>query len=318
MKVFINFIFVSLITITTGCKSVAANNNLHNTFYPITDYNISGSGPDTLLLIPCMSCRWNEWETFMEKNKEKYTMFAITIPGFGGTPEPKLLINDYDDAIWRGQLMQSISAFIDENGIKQATVVGHSWGVQLAIQIAAIRADVFKKVIAVDGTIESTSVIPKDENERIRQIKEIEEYGQFLAEDPEEWRKFNRATYQYNKDTLRKEDVDWALKLHGSFMATSKVALIQYWRENLIVDLDFYLHKIKVPILNIQSFAGKNQEKQKEKYFGKLQAVGNPANVTTVILYDTYHFIMQHRPEILDQCIWAFIKDIELKKEYRF
>ncbi len=317
MNTFINFISISLI-LFTGCKSAAANDHFQEVLYPITDYSISGSGSDTLLLIPCMSCRWNEWESFMERNGERYTMFAITIPGFGGTPVPQLPTGSYEDAIWRNHLMQSISTFIDEKGIKEATVVGHSWGTQLAIQIAAIRNDIFKKVIAVDGGIESTSMIPTDEKERIRQIKEIEEYGQSLAADPEAWRKFNKATYQYNKDTLLKNDVEWALKLHGSFMATSKVALIQYWRENLIVDLDSYLHELKIPVLNIQSFVGKNQEEQKERHYAELREVGNPTNVTTVILFDTYHFIMQHRPEILDHCTWAFVKNLELKEEYRF
>ncbi len=316
MKTLILIITISVLL--AGCISTDSKAQSKTTFYPITDYQISGSGPDTLLLIPCMSCRWNEWETFMERNKEKYTMFAITVPGFGGTPVPELPKDSYDKAIWREHLMNSISAFIDKQGIKQATIVGHSWGTQLAIQVAAKRKDVFTKVIVVDGTIESSSVIPTDEKERIRQIKEIEEYGKTLTVDPEAWRKFNKTIYQYDKDTIRNEDVDWALKLHGSFMATSKVALIQYWRENFIVNLDSYLLKIKVPILNIQSFVGKNQEKQRENYFAKLKTIGNPSNVTTVIFYDTYHFIMQHRPETLEHSIHAFIKDKELKEEYRF
>lgn len=172
-----------LLIFISGSLSAVANGAFRDTIYPITDYHIAGSGSDTLLLIPCMSCRWNEWETFMERNQDRYTMFAITVPGFGGTPVPDLPTDDYHSAVWRDHLMQSISAFIDEHKIKQATVVGHSWGTQLAVQIAAIRADVFTRVIAVDGGIESTSMIPKDEMERIQKIKKVEAYGQTLGTD---------------------------------------------------------------------------------------------------------------------------------------
>lgn len=316
MQYLIRFIPV-FVLLLTGSKAISAQSTLEDTLSGITDYHIAGSGPDTLLLLPCMSCRWNEWETFMQRNQERYTMYAVTVPGFGGTLVPDLTTGNYHVPIWRNNLMKALSNFIDQHHIKGAIVVGHSWGTQLAIQLAATRPDVFTKVIAVDGGIESTSMIPEDETERIRKIKSIEEYGRSLAADPGAWRNFNKVTYQY-RDTIRKEDVEWALKLHGSFMATSKVALIQYWRENLIVDLDAYLHRLNIPILNIQSFIGKNQQEQKRKHLAELRAVGNPKHVKTVILYDTYHFIMQHRPAILDHCIKAFINDQELEEEFRF
>src|SRR5215510_12834629 len=59
-------------------------------YSPIPEYKRVGRGTQTLLLIPCMSCRWNEWEEFMERNQAKYTMYAVTIPGYGGTPVPDL------------------------------------------------------------------------------------------------------------------------------------------------------------------------------------------------------------------------------------
>ena len=51
-----------------------------------------GEGDTHLLLVPGLLCDWTVWESFMERNAERYTMHAVTLPGFGGTeppPEPE-------------------------------------------------------------------------------------------------------------------------------------------------------------------------------------------------------------------------------------
>jgi len=45
-----------------------------------------GTGTTHVVLIPCHSCDWRAWETFMERNKARYTMHAVTLSGMGGTP----------------------------------------------------------------------------------------------------------------------------------------------------------------------------------------------------------------------------------------
>ena len=85
--------------------------------------------------------------------------------------------------------------------------------------------------------------------------------------------------------------------------------MLQYWRENLLVDLTAHLQNIEVPILDIQSFTGKNQQQQKEQYLTTLAESNAPNNVQYVIMYDTKHFIMYHRPVKLDCIINDFIQD---------
>ena len=90
-------------------------------------------------------------------------------------------------------------------------------------------------------------------------------------------------------------------------MATDRSTMLQYWRENMLVDLTAALHQIEVPILDIQSFTGKDQNAQKAKHLEDLQSAKAPNNVQNLFMYDTKHFIMYHRPEALDCIILNFI-----------
>ena len=59
-----------------------------------------GTGPVDLVLIPGLACDWRVWEDFLQRNARRYTMYAVTLPGFGGAPaefdpdEPTPLLDD--------------------------------------------------------------------------------------------------------------------------------------------------------------------------------------------------------------------------------
>ena len=168
---------------------------------------IQGEGDINLILIPCMSCRWNEWEEFMERNKDQYKMFAVTIAGYGGTPTPDLPMNS-DKTPWRDYAISGLSQLIDQYDLKEAIVVGHSWGAMLAIQLASARKDVITKVISVDGSIESTTWTPDTRDERLKQANQVIADNAEKLSNAEEWFKFNGASIGNalgNKDSITVE-----------------------------------------------------------------------------------------------------------------
>ena len=275
---------------------------------------VKGKGETNLLLIPCMSCRWNEWEEFMDRNEDIYKMYSVTIAGYGGTPVPDLPENT-DKTPWRDHAIEGLSELIDQFELKEVTVVGHSWGSMLAVQLASKRKDAISNVIAVDGFIESTTWTPSSEAERLAEAEKVIQNYEGLLSNAEEWSKFNGASVGNvlgNKDSVTTETMNYRIKLLTSFMATNRAALLQYWRENLLIDLTAHLHNVTVPILDIQSFAGEEQGKQKEQHFDTLKESKAPSNVQTVIMYDTKHFIMYHRPLKLDCIIADFLNGRKL------
>src|SRR5262245_158724 len=274
-------------------------------YSPIPEYKRVGHGTQTLLLIPCMSCRWNEWEEFMERNQAKYTMYAVTIPGYGGTPAPELP-RDTDRPLWHDNAVNALAQLLDEQKLREVTVVGHSWGTIIGVQLAAHRPDVIKRLIAVDGSIENTSWKLGDTSARLAQARQIvEANGQKFA-DAEEWRKFNIAGLPAGETVPRSAALQ-ALKLHGSFMATAKEALLQYWRENVLIDLTSAARRLAIPILDIRCLNGTEQEQQRKTHLDNLRHAGLSAMVKTIFFYDTRHYVMFQRPRELDRVIGEYL-----------
>ncbi len=250
----------------------------------------------------------------MDRNKDKYKMYAVTIPGYGGTPIPDLPVNTRETP-WRNHALEGLSELIDEYALDDLTVIGHSWGTMLAVQLASMRKDAISRVVSVDGSIESTSWQPPSEAERLAQADQIIEDYEAKLSNAEEWSKFNGASMGLalgNKDSITTETMNYRIKLLTSFMATNRKEMMQYWRENMLVDLTARLQDISVPILDIQSFTGGDQDIQKAQYLATLQEALAPSNVKLLVMYDTKHFIMYHRPLKLDCIIQDFILGKEL------
>ncbi len=247
----------------------------------------------------------------MERNVDKYKMVAVTLPGYGGTPTPDLPKNT-DSTPWRDNALAGLSELIDDFDLKDLTVIGHSWGSMIAIQIAAQRKDVINKVISVDGKIQSTTWAPPVKQERLAKANSVIEDWEPRLKNAEEWSKFNGASVgnTFGKtDSVMTETMLTKIKLVGGFMATDRDVVLQYWRENMLIDLTASLHKISVPILDIQSFTGKDQTSQKLQHLKALKEANVPSNVHSIFMYDTKHFIMYHRPLAFDCIIEDFILD---------
>jgi pimeloyl-ACP methyl ester carboxylesterase len=306
MKYTILLIWIALMSIHLSAQDIISTDKL-------PEVVIKGNGDNNLLLIPCMGCRWNEWEEFMDRNSKKYTMYAITVPGYGGTTSLSLPMNTVGTP-YRDYLLSGLSELINDYNLSELTVVGHSWGVMVAVQLAAKRQDVVKRVISVDGTIMGANVEPDNLEERQRKAnKIIADWGPKL-QSAEEWSKFNGANVGLalgKLDSVSTETMLTKIKLLTSFMATDRTTMLQYWRENMLIDLE--LEKVAIPILDIQSFTGKNQEEKKKQYLVKLEKFNDAKNVTPVFMYDTKHFIMFHRPLKLDCLIDDFILGKQLK-----
>lgn len=274
----------------------------------LPEYRKEGSGPVTMLLIPCMSCRWNSWQEFLDRNQQKYTMYAVTLPGFGGNSLPDLASNS-GATPWRDNALQALSEFIDEQKLQDIVLVGHSFGVMVAVQLAARRPDVISRLIAVDGTLESDSWTPSNREDRLAMAQSIIEDWDEKLQDPEEWHKFNGGNSLPAGDSLARKAMLQKLRRFGSFMATPRQAVLQYWRENPLINLTSDLQKLTIPVLDIQAIRGEQQEEKRAAHLKNMAAVNAPDNIKTIFLYDTRHFVMEDRPLLLDKVIQDFLGD---------
>lgn len=80
----------------------------------------------------------------------RYKVYALDLPGFGGSSEPKEAIDSF-------QYAEIVREFLKEMNIEKATFIGHSFGGKLSIILSSKYPDLFDKLVLID----SAGLIPK-------------------------------------------------------------------------------------------------------------------------------------------------------------
>ncbi|MEW5701302.1 MAG: alpha/beta fold hydrolase, partial [Candidatus Zixiibacteriota bacterium] len=114
-----------------------------------------GSGPVTMILIPGAGFGADVFQEFMDANTNKYRMFAVTLPGFGGSPAPPCPpeTTSLAEQSWTNNAIAGVERLMKDEPIENAVLIGH-WliGTQVAVRCAAAHPDKFKAVILLSGT----------------------------------------------------------------------------------------------------------------------------------------------------------------------
>lgn len=260
-----------------------------------------GTGPVSMVIVPCMSCRWTSFDTFMERNAERYTMHAVTLPGFGGTPVPDLPMNG-DQPRWFDNAVEAVVNLIVDKDLNDVVLVGHSYGSTVALGVSAALPDRIRAFINVDGNVTSDRSWFKDDlTERRAQADQTWEDNIVQLSDPEAWRTFNGSSHP---DPARR-----AL-YHGMFMATPKEVMLQYWRENSLVDTNRLVADLTTPVLDLQAVPTPSSagDSVRAAYRDQLSRADAPSTFHTVFLGRTSHFVMEQRPELLDRMISEYLE----------
>ncbi len=119
-------------------------------------YIKAGQGSQTLVLIPGLGFDASVFSDFMEANKKNYTMYAITIAGYGNSkaapmPPPG---TSYGEQTWNKGVMEGLVKLIDKEQLMQPVIVGHFvQGIQIAIRFAAEHPDKTGGLILMGGPV---------------------------------------------------------------------------------------------------------------------------------------------------------------------
>jgi pimeloyl-ACP methyl ester carboxylesterase len=113
-----------------------------------------GKGLQVLILIPGLGFDASIFRDFMEYNKKKYTMYAITIPGFGKTKATDLPPSgtSYSNNVWCKRVMEGIDCIVKKENLDKFYIAGHfTLGSEIAFQYAFTRPEKIKGMIALGG-----------------------------------------------------------------------------------------------------------------------------------------------------------------------
>lgn len=290
-------------------KSPAPPNVALAPISPLAHVEQRGTGPINLILIPGLACDWRVFDAFMDRNKDGYRMWAVTLPGFGGSSPPPLPKDaKLTDLTWLNNAEAAILKLIDEQKIDKPFVAGHSMGGHLAMRLATRHPDRVRGIISIDGLpLFPPRVIPPDEDEtparRAVMAQSQNEVMRLIP--PENWAKQQTGGMRYMV-----KSTDRAKQLGEMCAAVPRDTTIQYMCEMIVSDLRHDLQRTNSPILVVSALsldAGQDAMKELRRSIAE-QFSGAPANVQIAFFEDSRHFVMDDRPKELDAAIAAFVR----------
>jgi pimeloyl-ACP methyl ester carboxylesterase len=122
-------------------------------FTPFEKVQTRGTGPIHIILIPPFNADWRLWNSFMERNAGRYTMHAVSLPGFGGTtPPPQPAGGYYTDGPWTANAERAVLKLIEEKSLDKPFIMGQAYGGHVALRVALRHPEKVSGVISIDGS----------------------------------------------------------------------------------------------------------------------------------------------------------------------
>lgn len=113
-----------------------------------------GDGPVTLILLPGLGFGWRAWDGFMQRNADRYTMYAVTPAGYDGTPPPvaPAMREAFEQHDWTDGMIDGLVGLIESEGLRRPIVVGHHLlGDHFALRMGLEHPDLVGGVVVVSG-----------------------------------------------------------------------------------------------------------------------------------------------------------------------
>jgi pimeloyl-ACP methyl ester carboxylesterase len=139
---------------------VGINNLVLPAGYPVSEYAAipaytkTGSGSRDLILIPGLGFDASIFDDFVNENKERFTIYAITVPGFGNTHAPAMPLRDssYGLQYWNRGIESGILKLIKKENLKRPLIAGYfTLGTQLALRVAIDYPKLVGGIIVIGG-----------------------------------------------------------------------------------------------------------------------------------------------------------------------
>lgn len=210
----------------------------------------SGRGPRHVLLLPGIGFGGGIWSDFSKRHTDDFTMYAVTLAGFGGTAPHPLpdTPSPYTDQLWTRSAIRGIVGLLDAERIQKVTVIAH-WALatQIALRLALDDPDRVESLVIVGGSLKSTfeSVPGMSAWTPAQRAANTEALGKgwFTTVTRTTWDDNNFMPYDYAINPRR------GLSLWREAQAPSLPVWIRYLLEFYALDLSDDLHSLKVPTL---------------------------------------------------------------------
>ncbi len=103
------------------------------------------SGGPSVVFIPGLASAGAVWDAAATSIVDGHDLHIVTLAGFAGLPA----VDPIGPFIERA--VGGLADYLDEEGLQDVVLVGHSLGAQIALQLAAARPDAVGQILVVDS-----------------------------------------------------------------------------------------------------------------------------------------------------------------------
>jgi pimeloyl-ACP methyl ester carboxylesterase len=280
-----------------------------------------GDRPRTMLLIPGLGFGDAIWTEFMERHRTEYTMYAITLPGFGNTPPLPMPAEGsrFVETPWTRSAIQAVETLLDEERIERVTIVAH-WALstQIALRLALDHPERIEAVVLIGGVLDGLNIPALKGRTAEQRARYIDMFGEkwFRTVTRRTWDDNNFMSYDYAINPRR------GLFLWREAQAPLLSVWIRYLLESYSYDVTSSLKSLRVPTLVVQP--GFDDEafyvEQGKDYMRSLcidswkEAAGATDRLEFATIPRSRLFIMHDQPEDLDRVVGRFLKRTQEKR----
>ncbi len=277
-----------------------------------------GNGPQDMVLVAGSGFGGEIFDGFVESWNDRFTMYVVTLPGFGGTPAlpmPEAGVS-YGDQSWTVAARDAVARLIEEEQLDRPVLVGH-WvnSTQVILGLALQRPDLVRSAILISGVPKFLSVPgsgfpdPKTPQMRAMMVDTMLAPNWFKTVTRETWDDNNYLPVDYAIHPLR--------QLHRWREAAEPTlpVWVRYLCEAWAADLTLDLHRLEIPLLVVKPQFDEQYAllPQRAAFLQtRLHTAWDGATqqsdlITMRTIEDARVFIMDDQPEKLNEVVEQFL-----------
>ena len=230
---------------------------------------VHGNGPKDMILIAGWGFGEDIFENFInDSTQEKYTMYMVTLPGFGDTPAyPMPDQNEvYQNMYWTKGIISGLKNLIEDKGLDEPVILSYfTYSNILALRMALDYPDLIDRVIIISGMAKFTPMYPSYEPtslaERIHYTEKIIAPDWFKEMDKKGWNEGNFPPETFSKDSII------ANKYWKQMSNVPIPTMVRYLLEYYCTDLSLEYDKLSVPTLVVMPSFTREALVKPENYF---------------------------------------------------
>lgn len=312
------FLFVSTAASAVIPHDSLPDNLVHSPGYRTSEWGSlpcqkSGSGPQTLLILPGWGFDGSIFRDFIEDHQSEYTMYLLTLPGYGAArayPMPPEGTS-YGEGNWMKGVEKGILDLLEAEKLERPVLLAHfAVASHIALRLAAEHPGKFEKVVLLGAPAAFRNPPPYDTLGHKGRVRAVDQYlapQWFRTVSMETWRKGNFPPGVYSVDSLA------GRQLFEQANAAPLPVQIRYLCEYWAADYACY-EQVDIPVLAvIPSFSAALLKDPANFYLSWytdewLQLATKNKNIRPAVIEGSGCNVMQDQPEVLGRLLGEFLE----------